>query len=166
MFLCLVTLASCEMDPELEGGIKEDAFFRIVEFNSSDGAVDLNNDAVLNSDMLLELPGYYNATYDLEIKTDKNSSLLSFYLPKQNIFYDYPCCPGGFVEFSRNGFTISRGRDQASIFNSVIDDETTVNSFIKSDEDTYILTMEKEYFDFNTNVWVTRTFEVKYRRTE
>lgn len=166
MLLCFAIFSSCESDGEIVGGPGEDSFFRITDFTISGNPTDLNNDDVLNSNMLFEFSNYFNNTYDLEIKARKNSSLLSFYLPKQNVAFDYLCCPDGFVEFTKGGFTVSIVKDQDSISNYYIDNENKINSFIKSGENTYVLTLEKEYLNFDTNLFLKRIFEIKYERVD
>ena len=112
--------------------------------------------------MFLEFLNYFNNTYDLQIKTNKNSSLLSFYLPKQNIFFDYLCCPNGSVEFSKNGFTINMNRTQAKLENQIIDNENKIISFSKLNDSSYKLILEKKYFDFNSNSLSAKNYEIKY----
>ena len=168
IFICssLILLCSCENDSKIVGGIKDDNYFKISEFNISENSIDLNNDNVQNSNMLLEIPNYFNNTYDLQIKTDNQSVLICFYIPKQNISFDYMCCPNGYVEFSKNGFTISTDVNQNIIENIEIDNETKIISLLKLNENSYKLFLEKKYFDFSTNQFVTKTYEIKYEITD
>ena len=80
IFICfsLILLCSCENDSKIVGGIKDDNYFKISEFIISENSIDLNNDNIQNSNMLLEIPNYFNNTYDLQIKTDNQSVLISF----------------------------------------------------------------------------------------
>lgn len=160
--LYIITLCSCENDAEIVGGTKKDYYFKITEFIISENSIDLNNDNVINSNMLLEFSNYFNDTYDLQIKANNNSSLLSFYLPKQNIFFDYLCCPNGYVEFSKNGFTINMNRRQTILENQIIDNENKIILFSKLNDSSYKLILEKKYFDFNSNAFSAETFEIKY----
>ncbi len=160
--LCIVIFSSCENDSEIVGGIKKDAYFRITEFIIPENSIDLNNDSIINSNMLLEFSNYFDNTYDLQIQTDKNSSLLTFYLPKQNTFFGYLCCPNGYVEFSKSGFTISMNRTQTKLENQTIDNENKIILFSKLNDSSYKLILEKKYFDFNSNFFSAKIFEIKY----
>ncbi|MEZ0007364.1 hypothetical protein ABH942_002745 [Flavobacterium sp. 28YEA47A] len=162
LFLCFTVIFSCENDSKIEGEIKRDSYFRITEFIISENSIDLNNDNIMNTNMFLEFLNYFNSTYDLQIKTNKNSSLLSFYLPKQNIFFDYLCCPNGYVEFSKNGFTINMNRTQTRLENQIIDNENKVILFSKLNDSSYKLILEKKYFDFNSNSLSAKIYEIKY----
>ncbi len=160
--LCFASLISCEKDSEIEGGLKESTFFKITEFKISENSIDLNNDNIPNSNMLLEFLSYFNNTYDLQIQKNNNSSLISFYIPHQNIFYDYVCCPNGYVEFSKNGFTINQDKNETTLENQVIENGIKIISFVKTDNSSYNLILEKKYYDFSLNTESSNVYEIKY----
>lgn len=162
-FLCFITFCSCENDSEIVGGTKQDSFFKVTHFDIEQGSLDLNNDNIINSNMKLEFLNYFNETYDLQIKKlNDNSSLISFYIPKQNISFNYVCCPTGYVEFSKNGFTINMEQNQSTIENLVIDSNTRIISFSKLNNTSYKLILEKKYYDFNISIESSNIYEIQY----
>ena len=167
MFLFFASLTSCVKDSEIVGGLKEDTYFKITVFKISGNPIDLNNDSIPNSNMLLEFSNYFNNTYDLQIKKSKDSSsLISFYIPKQNIFFDSVCCPNGYVEFSKSGFTINQEKNQTILENQVIDNNNKIISFSKFDNNTYKLVLEKRYYNFSLNTDYLNIFEIEYELIE
>lgn len=162
IILCLTIFSSCEDDTQIVGGFTEDSYFKITEFIIAETSIDLNNDNISNIDMFDEFSNYFNNTYDLQIKTNNNSSLFSFYIPKQNIFSDYLCCPNGYVEFVKNGFTINLDKNQTIIDNLIIDNETKIISFSKIGNTSYKLILEKKYYAFNSSSFSNEIYELKY----
>lgn len=160
--LCCTILLSCEKDVEVEGGFKKDTFFKIIEFKISENSIDINNDNISNSNMLLEFLNYFDNTFDLQIQKNNNSSLISFYIPKQNVFFDYVCCPSGYVEFSKYGFTINQEKNQVVIENEIIENGINIISFSKLSNSSYQLILEKKYYDFSLNAESSNIYEIKY----
>lgn len=74
----------------------------------SDVAVDLNNDKILSNELVDEIYILKNNQTFLDIiqnKSQNNIKLISIFLPKTHITYEYPSSPEGSVQdFSRYGF--------------------------------------------------------------
>ena len=161
----MILFYSCsrEYDDDFEN---KDFYYKITSFTSTQSLIDINNDGVINSNILLETTNYSSYPYDLEIKIKKSNDFISFYLPFQNIMYDLNCCPNGFVEFSRNGFVIRLGKENHLIENLIIDNENEVKHFSKISETKYKLILIKSYYDFNTSQIINNEFEVIYEKVD
>lgn len=166
ILVCFIMLSSCEEDLETMNWMPEDVYYKIISFRVADGSIDLNNDGIKNADIFLEVTNYFNGTYNLQIKSNSDSSLLSFYFPAQNISYDYLCCPDGYVEFYKNGFTTLVRKNQPILESRVIDADNKIIQFSKVTETRYKLLLEKKYFDFSTTSYQTKTFEIVYDRID
>ncbi len=162
--LTIVSMFGCGEDES--NTISQDSYYRIISFETIDNSeIDLNNDSISNSNILKELTNYSNYPYDLEIKSLKNQKLYSFYLPNQNIQYDLNCCPNGYVEFSRNGFTIILDKDIFSIENMEIDSENYLVNFTEQNNNQMKMVLRKKYFNFNDNGLKNMEFEIIYEKT-
>jgi len=128
--------------------------------------VDLNDDNISSTDLMNEIPNYFeNADYDLIIrnlgKTDPYELLLSIYLPVPNEFIaeDF-----GLIDYNRyssfiriNPFSKNKLINEGmEISNSTILNEMVVldNSIIESKS-------TQVFYDFSTNIW--RNLEIKIR---
>lgn len=159
LFLISIFFISCSNDDE-DIDISRDKYFKIVSFKTNGTQLDLNNDNLSNSNILLELTNYSAYPYDLEIKRlSDNSELFSFYLPKQNII-------NNFVEFYRGGGFTFLQEEEDIVNNIEIDDENFITELVKSSASNYKLTLQKKYYDFSTKTMETIEFEIIFEQIE
>jgi hypothetical protein len=151
---------SCTDDNDIIGDNKVSKEFKITSFKSFENQIDINNDNITNSNMLLEIENYFNSA-DLETKEFDNEILISFYIPKQNIYYDYNCCPSGYVEFSKNGFTLLTNKDIV-VEDVIIDEENRIINFSKISDLKYKLILQKKYFNFDLMQFDFVNFEILF----
>jgi len=166
-FFLILTIASmfgCSDDES--STTNQDDYYRVLSFETTaNSEIDLNNDGISNSNVLNELTNYSIYPFDLEIKSLNNQKLYSFYLPNQNIQYDLNCCPSGYVEFARNGFTITLDNDIFSTENMEIDSDNYVINFTKQNNNQMKIVLRKKYFDFNDISFKNIEFEIIYEKT-
>ncbi len=158
----LILFYSCSNEYDEENIQLKQKLYKITSFTSTQSLIDINNDGVINSNILLETTNYSSYPYDLEIQIKRNNDFISFYLPFQNITYDLNCCPNGFVEFSRNGFVVKLDKENHLIENLIIDNENEIKYFDKISETRYRLIVIKKYYDFSTSQDINNEFEIIY----
>jgi len=175
-----VLFFSCVNDPEEVYHSGKKIQYKIVNFYSVEGvSVDLNNDGVKNSDIMLETDYYfdkYSGHYsDLEeirgINTTKKGKVtetrdrnFQFVLPKQ---YFNPHADQSFTEFTfeRSSYMIHMDTDKNGIYQSIyIDDENSVLQFEKISETQYEAIIEKKYYDFATASYVKHKYKVVFEK--
>ena len=149
-------IISCSKErSEIVGITLEDYQYKITSFTSQN-SIDINNDGIANTDMLLELSDYFLPSYDLRILVKRELVLYDFFLPFQNIDYS------DYVQFTKFGYSIITEEKFDLIENYDLNNETKVISFEKISELEYKLTLEKKYFDFNLNQDVNCRFNITY----
>ncbi len=158
----LILFYSCSNEYVDDNIPLEQKFYKIVSFTSTQGLIDINNDGVINSNILLETTNYSSYPYDLQIMIKRSKDYVSFYLPFQNIVYDFNCCPSGYVEFTRNGSILELEKENHLIENLIIDDENEIKYFGKISETRYKLILIKTYYNFNISQNINSEFEIIY----
>ncbi|MCT3693410.1 hypothetical protein HZQ92_17725 [Elizabethkingia anophelis] len=155
--------------------------YKIISY-MSDLAVDLNNDKILPNELVDEIYILKNNQTFLDIiqnKSQNNIKLISMFLPKTHITYEYPSSPEGAVQdFSRYGF-LSELEFNPDTFhlmkNKYIEngtiDNVEYNKTVLIDKQIKIINSKqlqafvvKEYFDFNTKSWKALNIKIIFEK--
>jgi len=176
-------LFSCYSDDsETPIRYKESTYYKMINFDlieedyyfyySNRGKakpIDLNNDGISNTNILLELDHYFSEprTSDLEIKKEKgkktDEAFASFYLPKQNFILDDDIPPPIIVQFEKHGFPLIF-KENELIENYYVGREDIVIKFEKKSDTQYELILEKEFYDFVTSSNTRNWYKIVYEK--
>jgi hypothetical protein len=171
--LSVVLLTSCNNDSENEEAVPFLGRYKFVSM-TSDVAVDLDNNGVTSTDMMSEIPYYFNDySTDLIIRNNLFNSA-DFYLPHCNVYFDYPSEPNGFTEFSNCGFSYEiKYRKNTGAIDIIIPENTeqyreefgTPLSLERLGEYKLRATIHKQYYDYNSAAWKWLRVTAEYYRT-
>jgi hypothetical protein len=179
LFLILIVVA-CSDDNSPDKQIAQlSGSYAIVSFQSNI-EVDLNNDGESSDELMGEINSF--GLNDLEIRPQgqqlNQTQLVSFFFPKTWITFQYPNEPDGYVEFIDYGFgtqynltgeTLSLN-DRQYIEESFIDNvesnrEVRLTSDLRIIDANHLgLSLTKEFYDFNSNDWISLNIEIEYEK--
>jgi len=185
MSIGLLTLAFACSGDDSETAIryKESTYYKMINFdlieedyyfyhNNRGKAkpIDLNNDGISNTNILLELDHYFSEprTYDLEINKEKGKktyeAFASFYLPRQYFILDGDIPPPITVQFEKHGFPLIF-KENELIENYYVGREDIVIKFEKKSDTQYELILEKEFYDFATSSNTRNWYKIIYEKS-
>ncbi|WP_052184105.1 hypothetical protein [Psychroserpens sp. Hel_I_66] len=170
--LLTLTLINCNSDDSLNNEYENyTGNYEIISYKSN-VAVDLNNDNITSLELTNEIDSF--GSNDLEIK----SNIISLFLPKTWITFQYPSSPEGSVEFIDYGFGTNYQYEDNSflietksyveksyIDNIENDKNVTLTSNLNVVDSNHLkMSISKEYYDFSTNEWIMLNIEIVFEK--
>ncbi|PUB25858.1 hypothetical protein C8J95_11222 [Elizabethkingia sp. YR214] len=155
--------------------------YKIISYKS-DIAVDLNNDKILSNELVDEIDILKNNETFLDINQNQlnnNKKVISIFLPKTHITYDYPFSPEGYIQsFSRFGLMsevelklgtfnlmenkyIENGTIDNVEYNKTVHIETQIKIINSKHLQTSVI---KEYYDFSTKSWKALNIKIIFEK--
>ncbi|MCF6280403.1 MAG: hypothetical protein L3J14_08660 [Flavobacteriaceae bacterium] len=133
--------------------------------------VDLNDDNISSTNLMNEIPNYFeNADYDFIIrnleKTDPYELLLSIYLPVPNEFIDEDF---GLIDYNRYSSFIRINpfsKDKLINEEMEISNSTILNEMVILDNNIIESKSIQIFYDFSTNNWRNLEIKIRYLKLE
>lgn len=186
--LLAISVLSCSSDESDTTHDNFAGFYKVTSINS-ETPIDLNNDGIVSTDILMELlsphvtmDGVFSGFYNLEdpqnmaeakIGADLNSRLMSFNFPEQNISYlnfdatlNIPVLLDYSTSMNTYGYSMeSNGQITFTDFNATFNSQFgEIIGIVRETENNFSLSLKKRMFNFYTKQWVLLDLTATYHK--
>ena len=159
LILIILLIISCKKNSNYNEIKNKQLLYHIQSFSTVDGAIDINNDGITNTDILYELTNYSKPNYDLRIISNKEKTYYDMALPSQYIDSNGHTI---LVDFESHKYSMSFKNEINLLENYKLDSVNKIIRLKKISQNKYNLILRKKLFDFNSSQIVEKDFLIDY----